>query len=95
MINNVLDYICTSLNFRLSVRLYKQSLNCPNITYSVAKIKKLEYKELDIFIPSIGNLSTILKIIIFVDSINEGTALTKYLCTKFSDNLKDKSEQMI
>lgn len=32
---------------------------------------------------------------ILVDSINEGIALTKYLCTKLSDNLNDKAKQMI
>ena len=53
MTNNVLDYIPASLNLRLPVRFYKQSLDCPNITYSIAEIQKPKYKELDIFILSI------------------------------------------
>lgn len=92
MINNILNYIRTSLNLYLLVRLYKQSLNCPNITYGIAKIKKPIYKELDTFVLSILGLSAILKTMIFVNSINQGMALTKYLYTKFSGNLKDKKE---
>ena len=95
MINNVLDYIRAFLNLRLPVRLYKQSLDRPNITYVVAKMKKPGYKELDVFVPSIGGLSAISKTMIFVDSINEGIALTKYLRTKLSDNLKDNAEEVI
>ena len=95
MINNVLNYICVSLNLRLPIRLYKQSLDHPNIIYSIAKIKKPGYKELDVFVPLIGDLSTILKTMIFVDSINEEMALIEYLRTKLSDNLKDKAEQVI
>ena len=95
MTNNVLDYICAFLNLRSPVRLYKQSLDCPNITCGVAEIKKPGYEELDVFVLSIGRLSAIPKTMIFVDSINEGMALTKYLRTKLSDDLKDKAEQMI
>lgn len=90
MTNNVLDYICTFLNLQSPVKLYKRSLDCLNITYSIAEIKKPGYKELDVFILFIGGLSAIPKTMIFVDSINEEMALTKYLHTKFSNNLKNK-----
>ena len=93
MTNNVLDYIRASLNWYLSVKLYKQSLDCLNITYDIAEIKKLGYKELDIFVLLIRGLSAIPKTMIFVDSINKGwIALTKYLRIKLLDNLKDKVE---
>ena len=95
MTNNVLDYICTSLNLWSPVKLYKQSLDRLDIIYVVAKIKKPEYQELDIFVPSIGGLSAILKTMIFVDSINEGMVLIQYLHIKLPDNLKDKADQMI
>lgn len=95
MINNILDYIYASLNICLLVKLYKHLLDCSNITYSVTEIKKPGYKELDIFVLSIESLSTILKTMIFVDSINKRIALTEYLCTKLSDNLNDKAEQVI
>ena len=95
MTNNVLDYIHTFLNLRLPVKLYKQFLDCLNITYSVVEIKKPRYKELDVFVLSIGGLSAISKTMIFVDSINKGMTLIKYLHTKLPDNLKDKADQVI
>lgn len=95
MINNVLDSICTSLNLRLLIKLYKPSLDCLYITYNIAEIKKPGYKELDVFVPSLGGLSAISKTIIFVDNINERMVLTKYLYIKLSDNLKDKAKQVI
>ena len=88
MTNNVLDYICAFLNLHSPVRLYKRSLDRPNITYGVAEIKKPGYEELDVFVPSIGGLSAIP----FVDSINERMALTEYLRTKLSNDLKDKAK---
>ena len=77
---------------RLPVRLYKRSLDRPNIIYGVAEIKKHKYKELDLFDLSIGGSSTIPKTMIFVDSINKRIALIGYLRTKLSDNLKNKIE---
>lgn len=44
------------------------------------------------FVPFIEGLSSIPKNMIFVDNINEGMALTKYLRTKLPDNLKDKAD---
>lgn len=63
--------------------------------YGIIKIKKLGYRKLDIFVQSIKSLSTIPKIMIIVDSINERMPLTKYLCSKLLDNLKNKVEQVI
>lgn len=80
---------------RSLVKLYKKFLDCLNIIYSVAEIKKIRYKKLNIFVLSIKSLSAIPKTIIFVNSINKEMALTKYLHTKFSDNLKDKADQII
>ena len=54
MRNNVLDYIHASLNLRLLVKLYKQSLDCPNITYGIAEIEKPGYEKLDVFVLLIG-----------------------------------------
>lgn len=70
------------LHLRLSVKLHKQFLNYLNIIYNIAKIKKLGYKELNIFILSIGSLSTISKSMIFVDRSNKKMALIKYLGIK-------------
>lgn len=92
MTNNTLDYIHIFLNERLPVKLYKQFLDYPNIKYSIANIKKPRSKKLDVFVLSIEGLSTISKIIIFIDSINERIALPKYLHIKLLDNLKNKEE---
>lgn len=77
------------------VRLYKQSLDYSNIVYSIAKIKKPKCKELDIFILSIKGLNAILKMIIFINSINKGVALIDNLYIKLLNNLKNKIEQVI
>lgn len=45
-----MDYNYVFLSLYLSVRLYKQYLDYPNIIYSIVKVKKLRYKELDIFV---------------------------------------------
>lgn len=95
MTNNILDYICVFLNLFLLIRFYKQFLDHLIIIYSVTKIKKLRYKKLNIFVPSIRGLNTIPKTKIFVNKINDGIALTKYLCTKLSNNLKNKAKQII
>lgn len=95
IINNISDYIYASLNLHSQVRLYKWSLDCLNITYSIAEIKKPGYQELDVFIPSIESLNTILKTVIFVDNINKKMVLMEYLYTKLSNNLKNKTKKMI
>lgn len=64
------------------VKFYKQSLDCPNIIYGVAEIKKLRYKELDVYVSSIEDLSEILKTMIFIDSNNEEIALIEYLASR-------------
>lgn len=59
------------------------------------EIKKPGYKELDVFVTSIGGLNTIPKTMKLVDSINKEIALMKYLRIKRPDNLKDKVDQII
>lgn len=76
---------------QLPVKFYKQFLDCPNIIYGITKIKKLKYKKLDVFVPSIRGLSAIAKTMIFIDSINKRIILTDYFCIKLPGNLKDKA----
>lgn len=73
------------------IKFDKYTLDCLNIIYSIAEIKKPGYKELDVFILSIKDLNIILKTMIFIDSKNEKIALIKYLYIKFSYNLKDNT----
>lgn len=83
------------MNLQLLVKLYKQFLDYSNIIYSIAKIKKLGYIELDIFILSIKNLNIILKTMIFVNNINEKMVLIKYLYIKLLKNLKNQANEII
>ena len=90
--NNILNYICIFLNLQLLIKLYKQFLHYSNIIYSIEKIKKPKYKELDIFVSSIKSLSTILKTMICVNNINKKIALMEYLRTNIFDNLKNQAK---
>lgn len=78
------------MNLWSLIKLYKQFLDYLNITYSIAKVKKYGYKELNMFILFIKGLNVITKTMIFVDIINERIFVTKYLCIKLPNNLKTK-----
>lgn len=90
-----LDFVRRSLNLKAPVRLYKGSLDRPNITYSVAEIRKPGYQELDVFLPSVGGSSDIPKTMIFVDNIDEGVTITNYLRSKLSKLLNKDAREMI
>lgn len=77
--SNVLEYVCKSLQLCELVQLYKESLNQPNITYMVTKIKKPGFEELDFLVsPTIG-VSAISKTIIFVDNIRIASKMATHL----------------
>lgn len=50
IMRNILKYICKNLYLQISVQLYKQTLDWPNITYMVKKIKEKDFKELNILV---------------------------------------------
>lgn len=95
MTNNILNYIQAFLNLQSPVKLYKQFLDCLNITYGITKIKKLRIKEQDVFILSIWSLNTTSKTIISVDNINEAMPLMEDLRIKLLDNLENKENRII
>lgn len=68
---NILKYIWVSPNFIPRLRIYRQLLNCPNLTYIVSSIRKDGFKDLDFFIPDEGTISEIPLIKIFVDKIDD------------------------
>ena len=81
---NVLEYIRKTLHLHTPVHLYKRILNWLNITYMVQKIKEKRFKELDILLLSdeaaaVASVQDILKIMIFVDRINNGIQIAKHL----------------
>lgn len=79
IMHNVLEYICESLHLHMSVHLYKQTLNWPNITYMVKQIKQRRFKKLDVLVPQAGGgILDIPKTIIFIDKIEDRLKMAKY-----------------
>ena len=79
IMHNVLEYVCKSLYLRMPIHLYKQTLDRPNITYMVKKIKQKGFKELDILVTQIKDILDIPKTMIFVDKIEDGLKMVQYL----------------
>lgn len=74
---NILGYIRELLYFWAPTHFYKQPLNCPNTIQIVAPIIKLRFSELDFLISKTG---LILKIMVFINKINNAMKITTYLC---------------
>lgn len=92
IIPNVLDYIGESLHLWAPTRLYKQSLNCPNIIQMVISITKSGYCDLDFLIPKTG---LILKIMVFVNKIDNVVKIIIYLCLLLLSEDRDQEEVLI
>ena len=67
---NILEYIRISLKLFPPLRIYKQPLDRPNLTYIVILIRKNRFKDLDFFIPDGSAIDKIPKTMIFVDKID-------------------------
>lgn len=59
------------------------------------KINKLRYKKLDFFIPKKRGQNQILKIIVFVDSIDKEIAFSKYLQVYLLKELKSQEKKIV
>lgn len=81
--NNIFGYICKLLCFYTLVWFYEQSLNWPDITYIVAKIRKLEFNKFATFIPLLKFYFAIPKTMIFVNNINNNIKTVEFLKTWF------------
>ena len=93
---NVLEYICKILHLNIPVYSYKWRLDRLNIIYIVQEIKKDSFGELDILIPP-GEISVvdIPKTMIFLNNINVGIVITRYLQCILLDSMQSKKETVI
>ena len=71
IMRNILEYICESLYLQMLVYLYKQSMDWPNITCMMKKIKQKGFKEFNVLVPQTGGILDIPKTMIFVDKIED------------------------
>ena len=69
IIPNILEYIRVTLKLFPPLRIYRQPLNRPNLTYIVSPIRKTGFKDLNFLIPSRSAVGKIPKTMIFVDKI--------------------------
>ncbi len=89
---NILKYIRVSLKLSLPLRIYRQPLNCPNLTYIVSPIRKAGFKNLDFLIPSGGAVSEIPKTMIFVDKMNEAIKMAKHLRSRLPEYIQNERD---
>lgn len=81
------EYIQVSLKFSLPLKIYRQPLHCPNLTYIVSLIRKTRLKDLDFFIPSKDTSDKILKTMIFMEKIIDAIQMTKYLRSRLFEHI--------
>ncbi len=92
---NVLEYVRESLQLRAPARLYKESLDRPNLTYLVSEIKKPGFEELDFIVSPCIAAFTIPKTMIIIDNIDTAGQLELYLQSRLSSRLQTKSRLLI
>lgn len=90
IIPNILEYIQVSLKFSLSSQIYKQLLDCLNLTYIISSIRKTRFKDLDFHIPSRGAIGKIPKTIIFIDKIDNTIQMVKPLQSRLYKCIRRK-----
>lgn len=91
----VLEYIRNSLKLRPATRLYRESLDRPNIKYMVEEIVKPKYEDLAFLVPNSGGAGAIPKTMVFVDNIDEAQRIAAYLCMKLPSRLQGKRQAII
>ena len=88
---NVLEYIRVSLKLPSPLRIYRQPLDRPNLTYMVTPIRNPGFEDLAFVIPRGGAVADIPKTMIFVDSIDKAVQMTKYLRSRLSERIRTTS----
>ncbi|WP_375449374.1 hypothetical protein, partial [uncultured Nostoc sp.] len=68
---NILDYIRVSLKLPAPLRIYRQPLDRPNLSYIVSPIRKSGFQDLAFLIPTLGSIADIPKTMIFVHKIDD------------------------
>lgn len=95
MTQNVLEYIRESLHLQAPVYLYKRTLDRPNITYMVQEITQKGFGDLGMLVPQIGGVASILKTMLFVDSIDDGVAIASYLQSLLPASMSKKATEIV
>ncbi len=85
---NILEYIRVSLKLFPPSQIYRQLLDCLNLTYIVSPIRKTGFKDLNFLIPSGGAVGEIPKIMIFVDKIDDAIQMAKHLQSRLSKHIR-------
>lgn len=88
---NILDYIWIFLKLLLSSRIYRLSLDWPNVKYMIYFIQKSGFWDLAFLIFKDNLISGILKIIVFIDKIKGTIKLERYLWSRLLDCIRNRS----
>ena len=92
---NILDYIRVSLKLPPPSRIYRLPLDRLNLKYMVYLIQKLGFQELAFFVPKDGPVGLILKIMVFVNKIEDAIRLEKYLRSRLPDCVRNKKQAFV
>lgn len=86
---NILDYIRVSLKLPAPLRIYRQPLDRPNLSYIVSPIRKSGFQDLAFLIPTLGSIADIPKTMIFVHKIDDAMELRKYLRSRLPERIQN------
>ncbi len=89
---NVLGYIGELFHLYAPTLLYKQSLNCPNITQMVTHISKQGFGDLDYLVPKVGIIP---KTMVFMEKIEDVMALAAHLQRLLPPEDRDRGDDLI
>lgn len=89
---NVLGYIGQLLHLCSPTRLYKQSLDWPNITQMITNITNLGFHDLRFLVSEAG---LILKTMLFVDKMDNAMAIAAYLRNLLPQEDRNQGEVLI
>lgn len=89
VIPNILKYIRVLLKLSLPLWIYRQPLDWLNLAYIVSLIRNPGYENVIFLVLSGGAIGKILKIIIFVDLINNTIKIAKYLQSRLPESIQN------
>ena len=92
---NIFDYIQVSLKLPLPSRIYRLPLDQPNLRYMVCSIQKSDFQDLAFLIPKDGLISKILKIIVFVNKIEDAITVEKYLRSRLPERIRNRHQALV
>ncbi len=95
IILNILDYIWVSLKLPLPFRIYRLSLDRPNLRYIVCPIQKSGFQNLAFLVLKHGPISEIPKMIIFINTIEDAIEMERYLRSKLPDCVHNGNQAFV